>query len=91
MYDKYRIDELYDMVFVRPVQFASRYVLSGFVDGGVLGGTAFGLGAGTRGLGALAQRLQSGNIRSYAGWLALGAAVLLVLTCIGFGTHMAPR
>ena len=29
------------------------------------------------------QRIQSGNIRSYAGWLAIGAAALLLL-CIWF-------
>ena len=28
--------------------------------------------------GAILQRWQSGNLRSYAAWLALGAAVLLV-------------
>ena len=33
----------------------------------------------TRGLGWLARRMQSGNIRSYAGWLALGAAVVIAI------------
>ena len=88
--DKYRIDELYDVILVRPVLFVSKYVLSSFVDTGIVTGAGFGLGAGVKGLGSVAQRMQSGNIRSYAGWLALGAAVLLVLTFFGFGTHMAP-
>jgi NADH-quinone oxidoreductase subunit L len=91
VYEKYRIDELYDAVFVKPTQFVSRYVLAGFVDGGLISGTAFGLGAGTRGLGSIARRFQGGNIRSYAGWLAFGAALLLVLTFFGFGTHMVTR
>ena len=90
--DKYRIDELYDAVLVRPLVRFSRYVLSGFVDGGLITGTGFGLGAGIRGLGSVAQRMQSGNIRSYAGWLAFGAAVLLLLTFFGFGDRMVlPR
>ena len=89
--DKYRIDELYDAILVRPVLLLSRYVLSAFVDGGLITGAGFGLGAGVKGLGSVAQRMQSGNIRSYAGWLALGAGLLLVLTFFGFGTHMAPR
>ena len=89
--DKYRIDELYDAVLVRPVLLLSRYVLSAFVDGGLITGTGFGLGAGVKGLGSVAQRMQSGNIRSYAGWLAFGAGLLLVLTFFDFGTHMAPR
>ncbi len=88
--DKYRVDELYDRVLVQPVLFVSRYALSAFVDGGVITGTAFGLGQGVKGLGSVAQRMQSGNIRSYAGWLALGAAVLLLLTFFGFGAHTLP-
>jgi NADH-quinone oxidoreductase subunit L len=66
-------------------------VLAGFVEGGLISGTAFGLAAGTRGLGSIARRFQGGNIRSYAGWLAFGAALLLVLTYFGFGTHMVTR
>ncbi len=88
--DKYRIDELYDRVLVQPVLFVSRYALSAFVEGGLVSGSAFGLGQGVKGLGAVAQRMQSGNIRSYAGWLALGAAVLLLLTFFGFGAHTLP-
>ena len=91
VYEKYRIDELYDAVFVRPTQAISRYVLAGLVEGGLISGTAFGLAAGTRGLGSIARRFQGGNIRSYAGWLAFGAALLLVLTYFGFGTHMVTR
>ncbi len=43
---------------------------------------------GVRGLGALVQRVQSGNIRSYAGWLAVGAAALLLITYFGFSMHL---
>jgi NADH-quinone oxidoreductase subunit L len=32
--------------------------------------------------------MQSGNIRSYAGWLAIGAAVILLLSFFGFGAHL---
>ncbi len=88
--EKYRIDELYNAVFVRPTVWVSRYILGNFVDGGIITGGAFGLAEGVKGLGAIAQRMQSGNIRSYAGWLALGAAVLLILILFGFGTHVAP-
>ncbi len=86
--DKYRIDELYDAVLVRPLLLLSNYGLAAFVDTGVITGTAFGLSQGVKGLGSVAQRMQSGNIRSYAGWLALGAALLLVLSFLGFGTHL---
>ncbi len=88
--DKYRVDELYDAAIVRPTVNFSRFVLSAFVDGGLITGGTFGLGAGVRGLGAITQRMQSGNIRSYAGWLAVGAALLLALALFGFGTHFTP-
>ncbi len=88
--EKYRIDELYDAAIVRPTVSFSRYILSAFVDSGLITGGAFGLGAGVRGLGAITQRMQSGNIRSYAGWLAVGAAVLLALVLFGLGTHFTP-
>ncbi len=39
--------------------------------------------AGTRGLGDLTRRIQSGNIRSYAGWLALGAAAVIAVMIFG--------
>jgi NADH-quinone oxidoreductase subunit L len=53
------------------------------VDGG--GSLAAGS---VRGLGALVQRVQSGNIRSYAGWLAFGAAALLLITYFGFSMQL---
>ena len=52
------------------------------------------LAAGTaprNGLGALVQRVQSGNIRSYAGWLAIGAAALLLITYFGFSMQTLDR
>jgi NADH-quinone oxidoreductase subunit L len=32
--------------------------------------------------------VQSGNIRSYAGWLAIGAGALLLITYFGFSMHL---
>ncbi|QNI33650.1 NADH-quinone oxidoreductase subunit L [Alloacidobacterium dinghuense] len=85
--DKYRIDELYGAVIVTPVLLLSRYVLKGLFDTGVITGGTLALGYTAQGVGSLVQRVQSGNIRSYAGWLALGAAALLLLTYFGFGSH----
>ena len=87
--NKYRIDELYGAVIVTPVLLLSRYVLKGLFDTGVITGGSLALGYTTQGIGSLVQRVQSGNIRSYAGWLALGAAALLLLTYFGFGAHLS--
>jgi NADH-quinone oxidoreductase subunit L len=85
--NKYWIDELYGAVIVTPVLLLSRYALKGLFDTGVITGGSLALGYTTQGIGSLVQRVQSGNIRSYAGWLAIGAAALLLLTYFGFGVR----
>ncbi len=77
---KYWIDQIYTAVIVTPLLFVTRYLLWGVVDRGVVNGGGSLAAGGVRGLGALVQRVQSGNIRSYAGWLAIGAAALLLIT-----------
>jgi NADH-quinone oxidoreductase subunit L len=86
--NKYWIDQVYNAVIVTPLLFASRYLLWGAFDRGLVNGGGSMAAGGVRGLGALVQRVQSGNIRSYAGWLALGAAALLLLTYFGFSMHL---
>ena len=86
--NKYWIDQIYNGLIVAPLLFLSRYLLWGAVDRGVItGGGALAAGS-VRGLGALVQRVQSGNIRSYAGWLAVGAAALILITYFGFSMHL---
>ncbi len=89
--NKYWVDQIYGMIIVQPLLFLSRYALWGGVDRGVIGGGGVMAGEGAQGLGSLLRRIQSGNIRSYAGWLAIGAAVILLLSIFGFGTHFALR
>jgi NADH-quinone oxidoreductase subunit L len=86
--NKYWIDQIYDGLIVAPLLFLSRYLLWGAVDRGVITGGGGLAAAGVRGLGAMVQRVQSGNIRSYAGWLAVGAAALLLITYFGFSMHL---
>jgi NADH-quinone oxidoreductase subunit L len=76
---KYWVDEIYGRLIVSPVLMFSRIVLGGLVDGLIVQGTGATLAGGTRGLSWLTRRMQSGNIRSYAGWLALGAAVVIAI------------
>ncbi len=80
--NKYYVDEIYDAVLVKPLFAISRYVLGWVVDTAILGGIAW-LLAGIANLsGAILQRWQSGNLRSYAAWLALGAAALLLFVLL---------
>ena len=82
---KYWVDEAYGFGIVTPILMFTRAIFGGLIEGAVVQGSGAGLAAGTGGLGWLARRMQSGNIRSYAGWLALGAAV--VIAVILFGVH----
>ena len=85
VFNKYWVDEVYGAMIVRPINFFARVVLWWTVDRVLVDGAGIGAAAGATGLGGIVRRLQSGNIRSYAGWLAVGAAALLLL--IYFGYH----
>jgi len=86
---KYWVDEIYGRFIVTPILVVSRLILNGLIDGGIIQGTGAGLGASARGGGWLVRRIQSGNIRSYAGWLAAGAAVVIAIVL--FGHHGLPH
>jgi NADH-quinone oxidoreductase subunit L len=88
--NKYWIDEIYGFLIVKPVLIFSRYILWGGVDRAIIGGGSRVLAGGTQGVGSVLRRIQSGNIRSYAGWLAIGAAAILLLAFFGFGAHLHP-
>ncbi len=74
--NKYYVDEIYNALIVNPIRVASEKLLwqdidAGLIDGGLVEGAAevaAEVGGGLR-------RLQSGNIRSYAAWVLLGAVV----------------
>jgi NADH-quinone oxidoreductase subunit L len=74
---KYYVDEFYGLVIVKPLITVSKYFLEWVVDFAILGGLAWLLAGIASFSGAILQRWQSGNIRSYAAWLALGAALML--------------
>jgi NADH-quinone oxidoreductase subunit L len=87
--NKYYVDEIYGAVFVKPLLAFSRYILGWVVDTGILGGAAWLLGGTATFGGAILQRWQSGNIRSYAAWLTAGAAALLIFAVlIAYGLHL---
>ena len=88
---KYWVDEIYGAIFVTPLLLFSRYILKALFDRGIIDGAGFAAGMTAQGFGAIVQRVQSGNIRSYAGWLAVGAAVLLIAVYFGFTSHFAPQ
>jgi NADH-quinone oxidoreductase subunit L len=80
---KYWVDEFYTNFLVIPLLMFTRGFLELVFDRGVVNGSGRAAGMATRGL-AWATRSQiSGNIRSYAGWLAIGAAAVLAVMVFG--------
>ena len=80
--NKFYIDEIYGVI-VMVLMMISRVALGSLIDGGIVNGSGAAAGGLTKGLSSLVRRVQSGNIRSYAGWLALGAAAVLLVMIFG--------
>lgn len=75
--DKYRIDELYDAVFVQPIKLLSTVGLWRGVDAGLIDGAVNGVGAMVSNSSSALRRLQTGSIRTYAFWLFAGSVAIL--------------
>jgi NADH-quinone oxidoreductase subunit L len=87
--NKYYVDEFYGATVVKPLFAISTYVLGWVVDKAILGGATWLLGGIATFSGALLQRWQSGNLRSYAAWLAAGAAAVLLFVVVPWPTVLA--
>ena len=77
VHDKYRIDELYGATIVQPIILFSTYVLYKGVDVALIDGGVDASAEGAKEISDGLRHMQSGNIRSYAGWVAAGAAVVI--------------
>jgi NADH-quinone oxidoreductase subunit L len=81
---KYWIDELYAAIFVKPLISISRIVLWRAVDQGLIDGTLDASADSARELSDDVRHMQSGNVRSYAGWVAIGATgVIAYMVWVG--------
>ena len=78
VYNKYKVDEIYDAAVVKPVVGGSRLLLWKGVDAGLIDGIVNGVGSRAKDAGALLRRFQSGNIRSYAAWVLAGGVALII-------------
>ncbi len=74
---KYYIDELYATLFVKPLVDGSTRILWQGVDRKVIDAAVNDAGDGARQVSDEVRHMQSGNIRSYAGWIAAGSAVVI--------------
>jgi NADH-quinone oxidoreductase subunit L len=77
--NKYFIDEMYLAILVRPLLWISTHVLWKVVDEGVIDASVNGVADAAQFAGGELRRLQSGNARSYATWVVIGAVGVTVL------------
>jgi NADH-quinone oxidoreductase subunit L len=75
--NKYYVDEFYAKLFVKPLVDASTSILWQGVDRKVIDDNVNNAADGARHVSDEVRHMQSGNLRSYAGWIAAGAAVVI--------------
>ncbi len=75
--NKYWIDELYSAVIIGPLVAFSRVVLWQTIDQKVIDGSVNESAVAARDVSQIVRQQQSGLIRSYAGWIAAGAAAVV--------------
>jgi NADH-quinone oxidoreductase subunit L len=79
LFNKYYVDELYAKVVVRPLLWISTNVLWKIADVAVIDGAVNGIAHETTALGDGVRHTQSGNTRSYAVWVVVGAIVIIAV------------
>ena len=85
--NKYYVDEIYSAAIIRPLMWISTNILWKAVDVNVIDGTVNGIASGTTALGDGVRHAQSGNTRSYAVWVVIGAVVIIAVI---FWPHAKP-
>ena len=77
--NKYYVDELYAAVIVNPLMWLSTNVLWKVADVGAIDGTVNGIADTATAIGDSVRHTQSGNTRSYAVWVVIGALVIIAV------------
>jgi NADH-quinone oxidoreductase subunit L len=84
--NKYYVDEIYAKIFVKPLIDGSTNILWQGIDRKVIDDTVNNAADGAKQVSDEVRQMESGNIRSYAGWIAAGAAVLIAyMVWLGVG------
>jgi NADH-quinone oxidoreductase subunit L len=77
--NKYYVDELYNAVIVQPLLWISTNVFWKTADVTLIDGAVNGIAHGTTEIGDASRHTQSGNARSYAVWVVIGAILILAI------------
>src|ERR1700730_1637285 len=84
--NKYYVDELYATLLVKPLVAGSALILWRGIDQDVIDATLDNGAHGAREVSDSVRHMQSGNVRSYAGWVGAGAA-LVIAYMVWMGTR----
>ncbi len=79
IFHKYYVDEIYAALIVNPLLWISTNMLWHGVDETLIDGTVNGVARVARESGSQLREIQSGNARSYASWVVIGAVGVTVL------------
>jgi NADH-quinone oxidoreductase subunit L len=75
--NKYYVDEIYASLFVKPLVEGSSVILWKAVDQGMIDSAVNNAADSARHVSDNVRHMQSGNLRSYAGWVAAGGAAVI--------------
>jgi NADH-quinone oxidoreductase subunit L len=76
LYNKWYVDELYDRLFVTPLQSLSRFCWR-VIDAGIIDGFVSLAGNGARALGWVGSLFQTGQVNTYAFFITVGVLIIL--------------
>ena len=85
--NKYFVDELYAAVIVAPLMWISRTSFGTSWMSEIVDGAVNGIAHGAREIGDATRHTQSGNTRSYAVWVVIGAILVIAVV---FWVHLQP-
>ena len=84
--NKFYVDEIYDFLVIRPVLTSSRDVFWA-MDRVVVDGAVNGVASQARAVGRVLRSWQTGSIRTYASWVAIGSVIIMLIVSIAGGVR----
>ncbi len=84
--NKFYVDEIYDFLVVRPVLTSSRDVFWA-MDRVIVDGAVNGVASQARAVGRVLRSWQTGSIRTYASWVAIGSVIIMLIVSIAGGVR----
>jgi NADH-quinone oxidoreductase subunit L len=83
LYNRYWVDEIYNFIFVKGLNFISKWILFLLVDRILIDGIINALAWLSYGIGLFFTKLQTSSVRTYALWIILGALFIVGIISLG--------